>query len=340
MSSQTRILHLLDDATPGGVTRVLDHIRTCPLMGRTAQHKVQMVPKHGTLPECEADMIVSHLSLNWRRVPSLIAFRARHPSLPISHVEHSYTEMFTALNVRSKLRFFAMLRTAYALFDSVIAVSEGQAKWMRRRQLVTERRLHVIPSAVALDGFRSLRAPNAQPKIIGAIGRLHQQKGFDILIEAFRQLEGQSLSLHIYGTGPDEARLRAAANGDPRIRFMGHVARSEDALEAVDIVAMPSRWEAFGLVALEARAAGRPVICSGVDGLSMSAGPSATVVQGFGVAAWQAALQAATAKGQHTSQDRATSCESDFAQAWHHLIQSHTQHAAQTLSSEAATAMA
>lgn len=326
MPAHSRILHLVDDATPGGVTRVLDHIRSCRLMAQTGQHEVKLVSPRGALPDCEADMVVSHLSLNWRRVPSLIAFRARYPGLPLVHVEHSYTEMFTALNVRSKLRFFAMLRTAYAMFDTVVAVSDGQASWLRKRRLVADRCLCVIPPAVALEGFRALSLPARTPRVFGAIGRLHRQKGFDILIEAFRKLPDPGLALHIYGAGPDQAALCRAAAADPRIRFIGHVERSEEIIQSVDIVAMPSRWEAFGLVALEARAAGRPIICSGVDGLSMSAGSSATVVHGFGIAAWHAALQAATGQSRRQTQlDRAASCEKDFASAWHRLIQSHTE---------------
>ncbi|MBN9886208.1 glycosyltransferase [Salipiger abyssi] len=321
MTDMPRILHLVDDATPGGVTRVLNHIRSCPLMAQTARHELWTVARNAALPRCEADMIVSHLSLSWRGLPALISLRARHPGTPLVHVEHSYTEAFTALNVRAKLRFFTMLRTAYALFDRVVAVSEAQGAWLTRRRLVPAGALRVIPPVVDLAGFRALPAPQGAPRVIGAIGRLHGQKGFDVLIRAFRDLPRDDIELHIFGTGPEEQALRALAAEDPRIRFFGHADTPEAAMQAVDIVAMPSRWEAFGLVALEARAAGRPVICTKLDGLPTSAGASATYVPGHSVRDWTLALQAQLgAKPGPGTAARAGRAEAAFASAWAEMI--------------------
>lgn len=331
MSARPHVLHLVDDATPGGVTRVLAHIQSCPLMAKAGRHSVRVISRTGALPKCDADMIVSHLSLNWRRMPALIGFRARHATTPLIHVEHSYTAMFTAINVRSKLRFFTMLRTAYALFDTVVAVSDAQAKWLAERRLVSSQSLRVIAPVVDLAGFRALPAPQGTPKVIGAIGRLHRQKGFDVLIKAFRALPNPDLSLHIHGTGPEEDALKALAGDDPRIRFFGHAQRSEDVMKTVDIVAMPSRWEAFGLVALEARAAARPLICAPSDGLSMSAGPSAHYVKGLGVTAWSAALLDMVQNAAPLSEaDRVSTCEAEFAASWQDLIDQHTTPAGET----------
>ncbi|APZ52187.1 glycosyltransferase [Salipiger abyssi] len=326
MTDMPRILHLVDDATPGGITRVLDHIRSCPLMAQTARHELWTVARNAALPRCDADMIVSHLSLSWRGLPALISLRARHPGTPLVHVEHSYTEAFTALNVRAKLRFFTMLRTAYALFDRVVAVSEAQGAWLTRRRLVPAGALRVIPPVVDLAGFRALPAPQGAPRVIGAIGRLHRQKGFDILIQAFRQLPDAGLALHIHGSGPEEAALRALAEGDPRIRFFGHSGQPEKVMASVDLVAMPSRWEAFGLVALEARSAGRPVLCPRLDGLATSAGADGLFVTGHGIDAWARALQRALAATDSTP-DRAAGCEAVFAEGWAELIASCCGHA-------------
>ena len=319
MSTRPVVLHLLDDATPGGVTRVLEQIQTCPQLGQRARHELRIVPRKGALPTCRADMIVSHLSLSWRSLPRLISLRARHASTPLVHVEHSYTEAFAALNVPSRLRFFAMLRSAYALFETVVAVSEAQGAWLVRRRLVQASALHVIPPAVDLTGFRALTAPVGAPRVIGAIGRLHRQKGFDVLIRAFRDLPDPDLSLHVYGTGPEETALRALPKDDRRIRFFGHVGSATEAMSAVDIVAMPSRWEAYGLVALEARACGRPIVCADVDGLLESAGPEATFVRGHDVARWTAALNEAVIHPARPSK-AADLVEQDFAAAWSEIL--------------------
>ncbi len=324
MTKLPQILHLVDDATPGGVTRVLEHIRTCPMMADAGEHIVQTVSPRGRLPHCNADMIVSHLSMNWRRLPALITFRARHAGTPLVHVEHSYTEAFTILNVKSKLRFFTMLRTAYALFDTVVAVSAEQGAWLKRRRLVSEQTLRVIAPVVPLDQFRALKAPTGKPRVIGAIGRLHRQKGFDVLLQAFRSLPDRDIALHVYGVGPEEDALREIANGDPRICFYGYCDRPEIVMNAIDVVAMPSRWEAFGLVALEARAAGRGLVCTDMDGLSMSGGDDARFVRGHNIRDWTKVLQETLAQDVNAvAPDRVAGCEAAFAENWQGLIEHH-----------------
>lgn len=317
------ITHLIDDTTPGGVTRVLEHIRTCKIMAKTAIHNVVAVPKNSALPAVQGDIIVSHRTINWRNLPGLIAFRARHSMTPLIHVEHSYTAGFTSLNVENKPRFFTLLRTAYALFDNVIAVSTAQGRWMEQRNLVSKETLAIIPSVVDLTSFEHLPAPTGTPRVIGAIGRLHAQKGFDVLIAAFKEMRGSDLRLKVFGTGPEEDALKAAAKNDSRIQFCGHAETPELAMSQVDLVAMPSRWEAFGLVALEANAAGRPLVCADRDGLRDSAGSSATFVAGHATAAWRDALTAAVSHEPVVAHRHPIAAVETFAQSWENLISGH-----------------
>ncbi|MCA0044211.1 glycosyltransferase [Celeribacter litoreus] len=290
MTAKLRIIHLVDDTTPGGLMRVIDLMTNSPELTQMAQQMVRIVGRGEALPQCDADVVISHLTINWRSLPRLIAFRARHSGVQLYHVEHSYTEGFTAHNVPFKARFFTLLRTAYALFDRVIAVSSAQADWLRRRGLVRSTRLTVIRSRVSLDPFFDLPAPEGPVRVLGAIGRLDRQKGFDVLIKAFRTLPDPDLRLHVYGSGSEETALKALAHGDTRIRFFGYVSDPVEAMAAVDLVVMPSRWESFGLVALEARAARRPLLYADVDGLHES-GAGAAFVKGHDPEVWALALE-------------------------------------------------
>ncbi|MCR9125881.1 MAG: glycosyltransferase family 4 protein [Rhodobacteraceae bacterium] len=266
--SRPVVVHLIDDTTAGGVMRVLDFLTQDPVLGAHARHVLRLCPR-GALgnDRIRADVIVSHLAINWRALPGLIGLRARHAACPVIHVEHSYTEAFAALNVPHKRRFHTLLRTAYALFDRVVAVSAAQGAWLSGRNLVAAERLRVIRSCVDLGEFTEVPAPARPRRVIGAIGRLSPQKGFDRLIEAFRKLPDNDVELHVHGEGSERAALEALAEGDPRVRFMGFAGDLAAVYASVDAVAMPSRWEAYGLVALEARAAGRPVLVADVDGL-------------------------------------------------------------------------
>lgn len=264
------VVHLVDDALPGGVTRLLDHIARSPAFARFGVHRVETV-KRGRLtpPRLDADVVVSHLSICWSNLPMLTALRANFPASPLIHVEHSYSERFHALKVEHPERFAALLRTAYALFDRVVAVSEEQAAWLARRRFVAPAALAVISPCVDLEPFFAVprRRPGAVRKL-AAIGRLDRQKGFDIVVDAFRLADARGLELHLFGDGPERESLCRRAGGDRRIVFHGFTADVAGAMARCDAVVMPSRWEPYGLVALEAFAAGRPLIASTADALA------------------------------------------------------------------------
>lgn len=91
------------------------------------------------------------------------------------------------------------------------------------------------------------------------IGRLDRQKGFDLLIEAARSLE-DVLDVRIVGASVVGKFEDCAVPSN--VSLLGWLDRQhiETQLEAADLVVIPSRWEAFGLVALEAMRAGKPIL--------------------------------------------------------------------------------
>jgi glycosyltransferase involved in cell wall biosynthesis len=102
------------------------------------------------------------------------------------------------------------------------------------------------------------------PRLVLAVGRLVSYKGFEYLIQALQYVDATAV---IVGEGPLEGELRALAEAlgvADRLRFAGRQSRDglKLLLHAARLVAMPSisAAEAFGLVQLEAMAAGRPVI--------------------------------------------------------------------------------
>lgn len=269
MKQLPKILHLVDDTTAGGVMRVLDFLRTDREMAQTADHEVRPVKRGKIIGRLgPADVIVSHLAVSWRSLPALTALRATHPRTPLVHVEHSYTKGFVTHNVTNPLRFKSLLKLAYSLFDRIVCVSNGQADWMVASRLVHTDKLTTIQSCVDLSAFRALPAPAGPARVFAAIGRLDDQKGFDTLIKAFRRCADPDIELHIIGEGGQETALRTLAGPDSRIVFRGFQSDPVTALAGVDVVLMPSRWEAYGLVAVEALAAGRRLLCHNIDGLN------------------------------------------------------------------------
>lgn len=282
------VLHLIDDTTAGGVTRVVDHIVTSPELAKGADHRLQVLNAgRDWLGHRHADVIVSHLSVNWRNLPRFVALRLCNPRARLIHVEHSYTENFVRLNVRRKRRFNLLLRLAYRLFDRVAAVSHAQGEWLFRMGAVPARKLAFIRSFVDLSAFDALPPVGGSVRVIGALGRLEAQKGFDEIVSAFRKSGRSDLELHIYGTGSEEEKLRALAGHDPRIKFKGFAKDPVAAMAKVDAVVMPSRWEAYGLVAIEALAARRLIFVNDIDGLQDHLSLGAQVVPAETPGAWQ-----------------------------------------------------
>lgn len=272
--SQFTIAHLMDDTSLGGITRSLKD--QLPLHQGVARHELVKVATNFRLPHrIAADAFVVHFAMNWAKLPFLHALRLQVGRRPIIVQEHSYTGSFEELHVPSKGRFRAMLRRAYGLADIVVAVSHGQAAWLRESGLVEASKLTAIPQALDTTLLRDIPLPEwngSDPLRLGAYGRYNPQKGFDILIEAMRGVNAAQATLRFAGYGAEEARMRSLADGMPHVSIEGQISSPAAFLSKVDAVVIPSHYEAFGLVALETRAAGRPFVATTVDGLSEQAG--------------------------------------------------------------------
>ena len=162
-----------------------------------------------------------------------------------------------------------MLRLAYGLMDRVVSVSKWQGDWIVEATSLSVDRLAVINPVTDLDALLALPLPQRRPGPLPlcGYGRYCPQKGFDTLLDAMRLVSPSIATLRLVGLGPDENALREQAAGMMHVTIEGPVAGPGMLLGDVDAVAIPSRFEAFGLAGLEARAAGRPIIVSAVDGL-------------------------------------------------------------------------
>ena len=111
--------------------------------------------------------------------------------------------------------------------------------------------------------------------LIGFLGRFMEQKGFLILIDALDQLlkHGAPKPFHLLAVGSDDYVREYQAEVARRSRLAGHITFTEHVpdvapiLHQLDLVVMPSLWEACGLLAMEAMAAGVPVLGADCPGL-------------------------------------------------------------------------
>ncbi len=106
--------------------------------------------------------------------------------------------------------------------------------------------------------------PETGPIAAAFVGRHDRQKGLDILLRAMARLPPDRLRLSVVGDSVLDLSRGQGGRLRTDVRFRGWLPRAEvfALLRRQDVVIMPSRWEAFGLVALEAMRAGVPVIVS------------------------------------------------------------------------------
>ena len=168
--------------------------------------------------------------------------------------------------------------------DAIVTASSHERGLLERYYGADPRRMCTIPCGVDLDLFQprdraasrsALRLPAGAPVILW-VGRLEKLKGVDILVEAVAQLRRDDVVLLLVGGDEGAEALRAelqaqaaAAGIAANVRFEGAVPHDRLPVyySAADVCVVPSYYESFGLVAVEAMACGLPVVASRVGGL-------------------------------------------------------------------------
>lgn len=196
-------------------------------------------------------------------------------------------------------------RLAARLTDRVIISSSPLRAVAVRTDRVDPDRVDVAttgtvePRAVDTEEIRAARRSlgiSDSARVIAAVSRFRREKGLDVLIRAAGRLSDlDDLHLIIAGSGPLEAELRElGARSSVPVHFLGN--RDDVAVWYAlgDVIAIPSRFESFGRVTLEAMAAGRPIVASRVGGLqeAITDGVDGVLVPPEDEAALAAALRA------------------------------------------------
>jgi phosphatidyl-myo-inositol alpha-mannosyltransferase len=150
----------------------------------------------------------------------------------------------------------------------------------------------VVPNGVEVGRFAKADPWPAERPAILFVGRHEPRKGLDVLLEAFAGLEGDAV-LWVVGEGPETGRLRASA--PPGVEWLGRVSEHELArrLRGAAVFCAPSlHGESFGVVLLEAMAAGAPVVAANIEGYRDVArdGREAVLVEPGDAAGLRAAL--------------------------------------------------
>lgn len=263
-----KISHLLDDFAMGGVTQALKLFETPRVRANAISEIVRIAPGATFARRYDADLIVVHVPPRWGRLPYLASLRMMNPRARIIQVEHSYTRSFEAANVQSRRRFRTLLRIAANMVDRVVAVSNGQKAWLSEIGIPDAKLRTIHPYCDRVSLFNT-PAPEQRrgPLRLLTYGRLSAEKNYASLLEAMLGFGPQEVELVIFGAGPEQERLARMAEDIDNVHLLPACNDPSQWLEWCDAVVMPSHRESFGLVATEARMAGRPILVADVDGL-------------------------------------------------------------------------
>ena len=169
-------------------------------------------------------------------------------------------------------------RFAYnVLASGIIANSKATKRaLLREAPWLQSERIRVIYNGIDLSGYsRSTKNVRdelcipANVPIIGFVGQLDERKGIRYLLEAFSIVHRTipETYLLMVGKGQLESFIREEARKEGNVVIAGFRDDVNEIMQTVDILALPSLWEGFGIVLIEAMAAGKPVVATDVSSM-------------------------------------------------------------------------
>ncbi len=204
------------------------------------------------------------------------AILARHIKAADANVVLSWMNRASAMTPQGHFTHVGRLGGYYNLkyyqnCDWLVGNTKGISNWLIRQGWPAEKthtQVNFVEDGSSLKADKNLQDLLPQTTIrLAAMGRLHPNKGFDVLLNAIARTSDTSLLLA--GTGPEEAQLKALADElgiTDRVAFLGWHTHPQQLIASADIFICPSRHEPFGNVIAEALATKKPIITTASQG--------------------------------------------------------------------------
>lgn len=230
-------------------------------------HLRKIATRHGSF-----DLIHGHSS----KAGALTRLRLPGKYTPVLYTPHAFRTMDPTLGSKGRLIYGGIERLLGAwLTDRLICVSQDEYNHALSLG-IPEARLRIVVNGVNAPPFSQRAAIRKRYEIpqdallFGFVGRMTRQKAPERLVEAFARIAHELPQAHLLMIGTGElaasvADMIKAAGLEHRAHLDGSVP-GVTAIEAFDVVVMPSRYEAMSYVMLEAAAAGKPLLLADVGG--------------------------------------------------------------------------
>ena len=234
-----------------------NYIPKNPLMFKVFNKRMEKLYKEIVKKEGAIDIIHAQSSL-WGGISA--AYIAEKYNIPLVITEHSSVERGPYV----KKSYIPFICDSYKKAQKVITVGNGLKNEIE--SLSGRQDLEVIGNLVDLSKFTIKKRIKNEKFIFFSLAFLEGEKGFDTLIKSFaKKFKDKEAVLYIGGDGSQRSGLEALTveNGvKDQIIFLGALSRDDVSkwMNKCDCFVLPSRYETFGVVYIEALASGRPVI--------------------------------------------------------------------------------
>jgi len=290
-------LYLISELDIGGAETALFNLARRVDRGRFGQPVVACLWGNGEVGRWLADAGIEVIYLHRRKTGLLLSalrvrrllksgrFRLLHSFLYHANIVGRIAAIGTGVPAISSIRVMEVDRPLRVAIDrwthrwaaAETCVSEGVRRWSIERGLPADK-LVVVPNGIDCSKpippagtIRPELGLSDDAKIALFVGRLHRQKGPDLLLEAAERLCPQLPKLHfvLAGDGPLGKALALGTERSgisPRFHLLGRRDDVPRLMADADVFVLPSRWEGMPNAVLEAMAAGRPVVAADIGG--------------------------------------------------------------------------
>lgn len=158
----------------------------------------------------------------------------------------------------------------YSGYECVIAISKGVEQELLRWKPDLREKTRVIYNGVNLPFLQAMKHKAESRLKVVSVGNLRVAKNYDTALRAVALLRDFDFEYQIAGGGEckeDLQQLCQELNIESKVKFLGYIDTTPELLASAAIFLMPSRWEGFGLAAVEAMNASLPLVVSDVVGL-------------------------------------------------------------------------
>lgn len=298
-----KILYVINSLNTGGAEKLcVDIIKNIKQENEVEVYVLNNVKTNFSRELESMGVIINNSGTNkYRSIKHLIWLIKNRKKYQIIHSHLSYSQYYVAVlrlfskniklittehntyNRRREYKLFKVIEDKlYKCYNKIIVINSDTKDNMISWQPTLLNKICVINNGVNIEKYNNGSKEKIKDEIlldnnikkVLMVAAFREQKNHDLIIDAFKYLP-EEYNLILVGDGELRNNILNRINNNnlkDRVHILGVRSDVENIMKCCDVFVLPSKWEGFGLVSVEAMASGLPVIASNVKGLSQVVG--------------------------------------------------------------------